>query len=583
MYSNYKQTILASLLRNPAVSPAAKVWILRHADESWDWPSALVESELPEQCMPVVAKLLDDQLAKEIQTQIAEVDAKNDCDKSELEVDEDLINAIEWFIKQPSVSLDITRSVLEKFEQSNLHWSCYKYIVEAAVKNEAGRDGFLHFFIASKKKNFVTETASNPGTPSEFLELLARSASLDVLEVVAGNPAASSALLRDLAKNHWELLMSPMSENPNLPIELIEKIACSDDSSAKAGLVQRDDLDESVIRILSADEDDWIRSRIGQKPGLPLDLIARLARDPEESVRVEIAKRTDLSAELIQELYQSRSMEIDRSLAANAAITDAMRDAYVQSNDRKLLGASFSNPKLTEAQLAKLGKEKNKSWFGVWLYGQKGLCAQAIEILATIKRADLREWVAQMNDVPHQVLAKLAVDPNADVRTAVAVHPGCTDAMRKEIIARHDKDGDFHLPLRIAESQKSAEVLEAMFDRILQVHQEAIANYKEMKAGGEKVFIVPKDFRSFKCFYSNPLASDQIRATVASIYDHLAEHDKGLALADGLADGSVTAKAAQTILSERLVAEDNEQFLMGFTSCRRPDEKAVDFLLKTVT
>lgn len=583
MYSNYKQTILVSLLTNPAVVPSAVAKILRHADDSWDWRSALGECALPDQCIPVVAKLLDDQLAKAIQMQIAEVEAKKEFDELEFEVDEDLINAIVWLIEQPGASLDTTRSILEKLEQSNLHWSCYKFIVEAAVKNENNRAGFLDFFITSTNKIFLTETASNPGTPSEFLELLAKSASLDVLEVLAGNPAASSALLMDLAKNHWELLMSPISDNPNLPKELIERIARSDDWSARYGLVQRDDLEESVIRILGADEDDSIRCHVCRKAGLPPDLVARLACDPEEFVRVEIAKRTDLSAELIQELYQSHSMEIDRSLAANAAITDAMRDAYVQTNDRELLGASFSNPRLTELQLTKLSKEKNKSWVRAWLHSQKRLCAQAIEILATCKHAEVRERLAHMDDLPESVVAKLAVDPNADVRTAVALHPECTDALLKVIIAQHGEDGDFHLPLRIAQSEKSAEVLELMFERILQVHQEAIANYKEMKTQGGKVFIVPKDFRSLNSFYSNPLASDQIRATVASIYNHLAEYDKGLALADGLADGVITAKAAREILSEKLTAEDSEQFLMGFTSCRRPDEKAVDFLVKTVT
>jgi plasmid stabilization system protein ParE len=585
MQSKYKQTVLTGLLCNPLVSPAIKERILRIADDSWDWLLALVKSPLAKQCIPFVAELLDEQLAKAINKKIA----KKDSNESELQDDDffgtdNLIEAIKWFIRQPDVTVDAARPILEKFEQNDFWGDDYEYIVDAAIKNNDSRDGFLRFFISSRMHCFIYEAASNPSTPSKFLELIAKSSIPDALVSLAGNPSASKALLRILAKDNLELVMSPMSGNPNLPEEYIEKIARSDDRSAKISLFDRNDLNYDVIRILSADEDDYIRRLACRSPELPADVSKRLARDPEESVCAEIAKRIDLSFELIQDLYQRRSMEIDRALAANAAITDVMRDAFVKTNDKELLGAAFSNPKLTQTQLAKLTKEKNKSWITTWLFNRKGLCAQAIEILATSKHAETRERVAYMDNLPDSVLIKLAVDEDAEVRTAVAVHPRCTDVLLREIIALHNDDGDFHLPLRIAESKKSVAILELMLDKLLQTHQESIVEYKKFKAEGVTTFIVPRDFRSLKRFYENPLATERIKTKIAAagFEEYLAENYEGITLADRLAEGVVTAKAVQKTLTEKFSTKGNERFLEGFASSKRLGEDMVDFLLKKV-
>ena len=578
MQSKYKQTILAGLLWNPLVSPSVKEQILRGANDSWDWLSALVKSPLAKQCIPFVAELLDEQFAKAIELEIAEDDQK----KSQLQIENKLIYAINWFIGQPGVSVDAARPILEKFEQYDLWWSYYEYIVDAAIKNNDARDGFLRFFISSKKHSFICEAASNIDTPFEFLELIAKSSIPGALGNVAGNPNASKALLRILATHDWELLMEQLSGNPNLPDEYIEKIATSENRSAKISLLKRCDLNDEMIRILSKNEDEILRKLVCKNRKLPADVCARLVGDPEESVRAEIAKRDDLSPELIQILYKRRSMEIDRALAANEAITDLMRDEFVNSNNKELLGAAFSNPRLTELQIAKLSKEKDKSWVATWLHRKKGLCAQAIEILATSKHYETRELVARMDDLPDTVMAKLAVDKNAEVRTAVAVHPRCTDILLKEIIALHDDDGDFHLPLRIAESNKSVEIFELMFDRLMKTHEESIADYKKLRAEGVTTFIVPRDFRSLKVFYESPIASERIKSTVIGINEYLAEHDEGLALADRLSRGVITAKAAQTSLSEKLLAKGSERFLAGFTSFQGLDEEIVDFLLKKV-
>lgn len=226
----------------------------------------------------------------------------------------------------------------------------------------------------------------------------------------------------------------------------------------------------------------------------------------------------------------------------------------------------------------------NEALITTWLFNRQGLCAQAIEILATSKLAASRERVAYLDNLPDAVLAKLAIDVDAEVRTAVAIHPRCTDVLLSEIIALHDEDGDFHLPLRIAESKKSIEILELMLDKLLQTHKEKIADYKKLKAEGVTTFIVPRDFRSLKRFYENSLATERIKAKIAAagFEEYLAQNYEGLALADRLAEGVITAEAAQKTLTEKLSADDNEWFLAGFTSSQKLGEDVADFLLKKI-
>jgi len=581
MSSNYKQVILTTLLCNPSVSPSTKERILQHANDSWDWLSALVQSSLSDQCIRTVSTLLDNQLGKDIDEKLVQ----RKMHKSSLTINRDLIKAIQWYVQHPCVTINEVRPILNKFEQYDLSWHDFKYIVNAAIKNINSRNEFFLYFISSKKNNFIKEVASNQDSPLDFLELLAKSPCSDVIELLVSNPASSKSLLRSLAKNNWDLIEEGISKNPNLPEEFFDRIARGQNRGAKISLIERNDLDVNLVIVLSADEDDYIRKIACQKPALPEDLIRRLARDPKESVRAMIAKRNDLSPELIQELYKSRSMEIDRALAANIAITDSMRDEFVQSNDKDLLGAAFLNPRLTEIQLAKLSKEKNKSWIKTWLYDKKVICDEAIKILATVKHAEVREQVASLDVTPISVLEMLAFDIDAEVRTAVAEHPKCTDKLLREIILLHDEDGDFHLPLRIAKGKNTIEILELMVDRLLKVHNETIVNYKKLKAEGETSFIVPKDFRSLNLFYANPLASERLKATIAGIYENLAvhgEHEEGLALAHNLAQGHVPPKAAKNTLAEKFSVGKNELFFTGFASSNELSEGFVDFLVSQV-
>ena len=211
MATNNKQIILTSLLCNPSVPPLAKERIFLLCDDSWDWISALPDSHTPKQCVPLVSQLIQDKLASVIESQGSKIDLPIN-----------LSNAIVQFIEQPDVLFDTARPILEKFEQHNFHWSCYKYIVNAVMIKKDGRDEFLHFLIASQNQDFVKETASNPNTPPEFLELISKSTAFDVKEQLARNHATGSALLQTLATNYWDQLIRPLS--PDVRIDVASNI-----------------------------------------------------------------------------------------------------------------------------------------------------------------------------------------------------------------------------------------------------------------------------------------------------------------------------------------------------------------------
>ena len=123
-----------------------------------------------------------------------------------------------------------------------------------------------------------------------------------------------------------------------------------------------------------------------------------------------------------------------------------------------------------------------------------------------------------------------------------------------------------------------------MLDKLLQTHKESIADYKKLKAEGVTTFIVPRDFRSLKRFYENPLATERIKTKIATagFEEYLAENYDGLAIADRLAEGVVTVKEAQKTLTQKFSVEGNERFLAGFASSKKLGKVIVDFLLKKV-
>jgi hypothetical protein len=575
MISSYKETVLLGLLRNPCVLTPVKERILRGADDSWNWLLTFDGDPPPEQQIQIQAELLDHKLTNVAEESIKETEFEN----NEIDLSDDLQEAIIWFLKQPHITLNSSIQILNKFEQYEFRWNYYGYVIDSALKNPKNKTAFANYFLNSTNRYFVEGVASHPGTPLECLDTLSKSSNTDVLQALATNPAASKTLLRTLVKDHGEFVMLAMDENPNLPEEFMLTIANSDHRSSKISLSQRDDLSEDVLRILSFDEDEYIRSLIARRKVLPSDVLTRLISDPDESVRVEIAKRSDLSPEFVRQLYLSRSIEIDYALAGNPTISDEMRDAFVLSNDPELLGAAFMNPRLTKFQIEKLQKEKNKKWMKNWSFSGKNLSAEACAILAKSKDAEKRERIARLENLPEDLIAELAKDVDAEIRTAIAEHPKCTDAILKAIIARHDEDGDFHLPLRITDKAKSSEILELMFDRLMLIHAETIAQYKKLKADGETSFIVPRDFRSLKRFYNHPLASDRIKNTVAEIYPHLAMHDQGLALADNLSTSTSSTESVLKTLNEIFSDEGSEEFLAGFVSSSNLNKEAIDYLL----
>lgn len=309
-----------------------------------------------------------------------------------------------------------------------------------------------------------------------------------------------------------------------------------------------------------------------------------MARDPNESIRAEIAKRSDLPQLLLDELSKYDSEEINLSLAANPIITDEMRNKFTQSKDRKLLGASFANPKLTELQLEKLLKEKDKSWIASWMVGRKNLCQEAAVILTKSNNWETRERLDAIENATNEVLQLLACDENADVRTSVAQNPQCSEKILKEIISRHTDDGDFNLPLWISQSSFSIEILESMLAKLIDLHKETITTYKQVKeANPNEAAIVPRDFRSLKLFYGNPLATERMKTDISSIYSDLGEEDEGQKFVDQMNNGFISLDDSLLIIEEKLSHPNNARFLSGLAASHLLSSEVIDFLIEKLS
>lgn len=124
------------------------------------------------------------------------------------------------------------------------------------------RDELLEVFLLTFNINFSMSArclplalciASDPDTPAEILEHLARTDNTLLLEKIAEHPNAKPFLLEILASHSSPDVRAAVSENPNVP--------------------------EDIVATLSQDEHPDVRFRIAENPKINADLLNELTED----------------------------------------------------------------------------------------------------------------------------------------------------------------------------------------------------------------------------------------------------------------------------------------------------------------
>lgn len=148
--------------------------------------------------------------------------------------------------------------------------------------------------------------------------------------------------------------------------------------------------------------DARVRAGAASNDNATPDLLARAAADPQCDVRVVAARRRETPVDSLSRMRSDRSKYVRRAVAANPSTARDDLGAMVGDHDAEV------RRRLARADVS----------------------AAAIETLSRDRSPWIRAQVASRRDLDRVVAERLATDPSADVRMAVAARP-----LRNEVLA----------------------------------------------------------------------------------------------------------------------------------------------------
>ncbi len=103
--------------------------------------------------------------------------------------------------------------------------------------------------------------ASDPNTPSEILEHLARTDNTRLLEKIAENPNSKPFLLEILASHPSPDVRSAVSENPNVPEDIVATLCQDDHPDVRFRLAENPYIGAKVLNDLAEDSNPYVAHR----------------------------------------------------------------------------------------------------------------------------------------------------------------------------------------------------------------------------------------------------------------------------------------------------------------------------------
>ncbi|MER6449017.1 hypothetical protein [Streptomyces venezuelae] len=251
----------------------------------------------------------------------------------------------------------------------------------ALLDERRGRPEWAGLLATHPDSGIRWKLASCPGLPQDAVDLLAADPDPDVVEELA--LWTDSPVTARLALHPAPRVRLAAAANPATPLEAVITLAQDPELTLNWALSQRTDLPQTLYARLAADPLPGVRATYASNPGIGQELVGVLAADPEDRVRRALAEHPHVPLDLLAELTVGHRAEWSLRPRIAAA---------------------------TPAELAEL---------------------------AASPHAAVRMLVAQRRDLPADLRDALAVDPDVSVVRAVAPHPGLSEELLRDMIARH--------------------------------------------------------------------------------------------------------------------------------------------------
>ena len=207
--------------------------------------------------------------------------------------------------------------------------------------------------------------ASNPRTPTEALEILARREFVSptpesnsilppttddsVVQSLAYNPSLTPQILATLTHDSSIDVRKILVRHPNLTEALWLRLASDEAVSVRETVADCDRVPVNVLELLASDEQTEVKVKVAANSNTPLTVLETLAGD-DSQVRTAVASNPNLSPRILEQLANDEKIEVRRAVAKNPStpvnIRESLRDSVLPPKTQQTISTLSSLPRI---------------------------------------------------------------------------------------------------------------------------------------------------------------------------------------------------------------------------------------------
>ena len=314
-----------------------------------------------------------------------------------------------------------------------------EFIPQAAPQSV--EDALTLWAFECKNRSGKSALASNVKTPLSILSILSEDKNEDVRKDLSRNRNASAEILAKLTEDTSTAVRENVAGHPNTPASCLAKLAEDREMVNDFGR----QVDASV----------GIRQAVAENPNTPAESLAKLADDPNLNVRLAAAKNPNTPFESFVKLANDPELNIRLAVAGNpntpasflAKLAEVREVVIVFEREidtgEPIRRAVAGNPNTPVETLSNLAEDPAECVrIAVSHNPNSPTFRPATEIDdgrdSEKKPENDRENPVIDTSIPSDVLAKMAFDPNTNVRAKAAENPNtpvdCLELLSRDIM-----------------------------------------------------------------------------------------------------------------------------------------------------
>ena len=294
--------------------------------------------------------------------------------------------------------------------------------------------------LANDSSKYVKEKlVANPNTPVEILERLAVEENILNIRNPKTPARAIEAVVRKIRERgrtgaDWKsseklvkLLKHPV-EGSQMPASLLEELANHFSDSVKYRVVEHRNTPVRVIEKLANENYIPAIRAIAKKSQTPAHILERLATHPDYTTRYNVAHNSQTPATALEKLARYSESEAN----APSRTKDGLKTMMAGADNNEIRRTLARNTRTPIAVLEMLANRE--------FYGEEKTGERRDHFFPPRQVEDVLESLVYNPNLTPSILAKLARDPSAKIRSLLVRHPNMTPELWQQLAEDEDRE-----------------------------------------------------------------------------------------------------------------------------------------------